>query len=53
MVKRPYLVVIDMEGAEIATSRRSVAGWSHDRAIKLREDMEAAMGNGCSVEVRG
>lgn len=53
MVKRPYMVVIDQDGAEIAQSRRHIGGWSHDRAIKLREDMEAAMGNGCSVEVRG
>jgi len=47
------MVVIDPDGAEVAHSRRSVAGWSHDRAVKLREEMEAAMGEGCSVQVRG
>ncbi len=53
MVKRPYMVVIDPDGAEIAQSRRHIGAWSHSRALKLREEMEAAMGDGCSVEVRG
>ena len=52
MVKRPYLVVIDLDGAEIAESRRHIGGWSHDRAVRLRAELEATMGPGCSVQVR-
>ena len=49
--KSGYLVVIDADGAEVTGSRRPSTG-SQQRDLRLREELEAGMGEGCSVIFR-
>jgi hypothetical protein len=45
-----YMVVIDAEGAEVASSRRDVSGMPLEHAVAVRRDLEAVMGPDCHVE---
>jgi hypothetical protein len=47
-----YLVVIDAEGSEITDSRRDVSGLTHEQALRVRAELEAAMGPDCHVEFK-
>tara|TARA_R100000406_G_scaffold88691_1_gene74236 strand:+ start:2977 stop:3153 length:177 start_codon:yes stop_codon:yes gene_type:complete len=45
------LVIIDADGAEVPGSRRRGTG-SYRRDMAIRAELEAAMGEGCSVVFR-
>lgn len=51
MLIKPYLVIIDADGAEVPGSRRRGTG-SYRRDMAIRAELEAAMGEGCSVVFR-
>ncbi|MEL7681113.1 hypothetical protein AAG602_08095 [Citromicrobium bathyomarinum] len=46
-----YVVIIDADGAEVPGSRRRGTG-SYRRDMAIRAELEAAMGEGCSVIFR-
>lgn len=52
MINPGYLVVIDPDGAEVPGSRRDVTDLTREESLKVREDLERAMGPGCFVEFK-
>jgi hypothetical protein len=47
-----YLVVIDPDGAEVPGSRRDVTDRTREEALKVRAELERAMGPDCHVEFK-